>query len=215
MNETPPPLSPGQAARNLREWDELVKTSLSRVTETAKGWVTAFATYVAVITAAFVIKGPESFAKLPDPLGWVVVAGIALHVGLMLTGMWLAQSAATPPPSVTTFEAFNAANVAPFQVQSDAAIAALRRLALAKVLVVIALGILLITMVVWATAKAPAAATLLSVTRDGEPPVCGEVLASEDGLRLLASGAEPGGSGETVVVDLSNVVSATVVEECP
>lgn len=202
--------SPAQQERNVKQWAELNRTALTRVTDTASKWVTALAAFVAIITAAFVIKGPDTFAEIPEPVNNWVLIGIVAHAVLMIVGLWLAQTAATPGQQLTTWEDFNQANTADYKVENASARAALRRLTLAKAFVALGLVALIATLVLWATAQAPESATLLSVSSEGEV-ICGEVVAQDDGLRLII----PMGDEDGVLIDLDTVSSASVVDACP
>ncbi len=199
--------------KNGAEWDDLVDTSLDRVTANAEKWRTGLAGFITIVTSLLLLKGPESVSKIALPWGPVVVLLLIVAVVLTVIGLWHAQAAAAPPEKMLDRTAFFRANVTVRAGRVAAARQALGRLRSAQRLVTAALACLVLGIAMWwlvPSAEQPGAFLSATLLSDPGKVICGTVIASEDGQLLIQKRAKE----DPVLLRLTDLASVEAVAKC-
>lgn len=195
------------AADDLAAWDTTVETSLHRAKSSAELWRNGLAGFVALLTTALVLRGPESAEDMG--LFWRVWVGVGLvgGLGLSVWSLWLALSAASPTlkgvdyaTTVRQWATIRAAQVAAAQKSAD-------RLTFAKRVMVVALVLLGLGYGAWWLAPSSVETRIL-ITREDGSSVCGELASGPAGAIWVGTNASADG------VPLGSVSTVEKVANC-
>jgi hypothetical protein len=201
---TKPP-SPSAAA-DIREWETIVATSLSRAQASAEVWRNGLAGFITVLTGAVVVKGPES--SMAMPLCWRLAVGFLLiaGVGTSIVALWTALRAASPRLETVELDLVKEKWGTVRAAQVGAALESAKRLKASKILMICALISLGAAYGLWWISPTPADPFAVVRMDDGKS-VCG-VLDTSGGELIVQS------EDEQVKVRLSDVASIRQVEGC-
>jgi len=143
--EPPSPL----ALRNLDDWDQLVETSLDRVTETAQRWQAGLAGFIGIITAVLLLGAGRTDTVARGWAFYAVISVLLVAVVLAIVGLWNALAASAPSMAVMSYQDVIAAHGTVRAYKVAAAGKALERLACAKRLMAVALALLVVGIALW------------------------------------------------------------------
>lgn len=204
----PEPVSPGEE----KAFEKLVSGSLPAVRASAQSWRNGLTAMITLVTAGAVIKGRDT----TDGLDWGWRLAITLTVGgsivVAVIGLWLAlQAEAGGRPQFQTLAQIHQkhASVSAYQVALAGMVG--KKLSLARSMVGVAIGLLLLGIVFtwWAPEQASGPAAYLKVKTSTET-FCG-TLTSADGGRIMLTVE---GHADPTVIPLTSVVNLSVEDTC-
>jgi hypothetical protein len=200
----------GSEVANQQAFTKLVDTQLADVQTSAGKWQAGLATFITLVSAGVVLKGPDKASDLTD--SWRIVLTILAVAGLFMAvwGLWAALRASAGTPSVTSFDDVIEQYGSVGGLKAAAAVDAAEDIRVARSRTVLAL--LLIGAAVFASwwAKTETKSVKLSVTIADDHVVCG-TLKSGDQQRLVIS---VDGASEDTVIPFTDVKNLKPVAEC-
>lgn len=203
----PPRPATRAAADDIAAWETLVVSSLPRAQATAETWRNGLAGFVTLLTAAVVLKGPESADQMQA--GWRFAVGllIIVGVGLAIVSLWSALRAASPRLAAAELGSTVAQWGSVQAAEVGAALQSAKLLTHAKFLMAGALLALALGYGGWWIAPAATEQSVTVTTSDGNT-LCGPLRAAETGFIVV----EVQGVGTTV--PLGDVASIEPSASC-
>jgi hypothetical protein len=200
----------GSEIANQAAFKKLVESQLTDVRASAAKWQAGLATFITLVSAGLIVKGPDKAADLTDE--WRILLALLAGGGLIfaVSGLWAALRASAGTPKVTSFDEVTREYGTVDGLNAAIAIDAVDDLRIAKNRMVIAL--ILIGSAVFASwwAEGDSKAVKLSVTTNDKQVVCGE-LKSGDQQKLVL---EVDGESQTTTIDFGNVKNLRPVASC-
>lgn len=201
----PAPPTPADVA-DRAAYDQLVDSALADVRSSAEKWRTGLAALVTVTTTALLVSGPANASDLATPLRYLVVGALAAGLALAVIGLWLALTAASGVPTLSTYHDLRHHYLSVPQYRTHLATKAAKLLNVARWVVAASLAAFLIGMVSWWLA--PTGSRVSVVTTD--ETVCGQ-LKSGDNQTLRVSVA---GESEPRSIPFADVRNVATVSGC-
>lgn len=189
-------------------WADLVANQLTTTRKTAESWRNGSIGILGLVGISSVFNDPATLSGLADWARWTVAVLLAVGVASAVVGLTLSMRAAYGEPKIMTLAAFRQLGGAGGYRLENARLAtiALRK---GQRWTVVSLALIAVaTGLTWFGPRADSSD--IEVTDRTGTRVCGSLVDSSDGELHIDTG-----TGDLVVVNLSEVLRLATVEGCP